>query len=245
MASVLNSSTTRFKSLPYRSGIIYNFLTQRLYDQKKKYSIIARHIGNGKIHVLDIPCGTGFLARYLHSSTIYEGWDLNKKFLKKIKTDWKKKRIKVRKIILKHSNIFEIKNNTEGKRDVIVLCDILHHIMPHHVKLINLAKQHARKVIICEPFTTNRGEIQAHDFLGRFFIYIFKFLPVSLFKLIDFFLIDNDGVNSFEKRTKWKFTPHSMKLFFEKLGFDKFIKVGDNIISICTPKRAVLSKDKK
>ncbi|MHA1726425.1 MAG: hypothetical protein ACTSYC_01565 [Promethearchaeota archaeon] len=105
MPSGINSSTTRFKSLPYRSGIIYNFLTQRLYDQKKKYSIIARQIGNGKKHVLDIPCGTGFLARYLDSSIIYEGGDLNKRFLKKIKTDWRKKRIKVRKIILKQSNM--------------------------------------------------------------------------------------------------------------------------------------------
>ncbi|MHA1726424.1 MAG: hypothetical protein ACTSYC_01570 [Promethearchaeota archaeon] len=52
-------------------------------------------------------------------------------------------------------------------------------------------------------------------------------------------------MNSFEKRIKWNFTPHSMKLFFEKLGFDKFIKVGDNIISIWTSKCSVIAKDKK
>ena len=66
-----------FRSLPYRSGIIYNFVTDCLYDRFEKYSTIAKLIGNGSKKVFDLPCGTGFLTRYLDPSIHYEGWDLN------------------------------------------------------------------------------------------------------------------------------------------------------------------------
>ena len=74
-----------FKSLIYRSGWLYNAITRRLYDQDKKFLTIAKLIGKGPKRVLDLPCGTGYLMRFLHPLIEYEGVDLNHRFLKRIK----------------------------------------------------------------------------------------------------------------------------------------------------------------
>ncbi len=241
LTDISKLTKTRFRSLVYRNGMIYNFLTQRLYDQKGKYSVIAKFIGNGRdnenngMHVLDMPCGTGFLARYLHPSMIYEGWDLNHIFLRKIRTDWEKGRIRVKKVILRQKNIFALNhdgNRFRERKDVIVLCDILHHVIPYHLKLVELAKKNAKRVIICEPITVKRHEIQAHDMVGKLFVFLFKFLPLPLFKLLDFMIIDNDGINAFKTRSEWKYTEFSIKDLFLKLGFTKITKKSDSIIAM-------------
>ena len=83
-----NKLTTGFKSLLYRSGFVYNFVNQRGYEFKKKFKTIATIVcSNGAKKVLDLPCGTGYLTRYLDPDVIYEGWDLNRKFLTKIRFD--------------------------------------------------------------------------------------------------------------------------------------------------------------
>jgi len=89
--------TTGFRSLIYRSGWLYNAVTRRLNDQDKKFLTIAKLIGSGPKKVLDLPCGIGYLMRFLDQLIEYEGVDLNHPFLKRIK----KKEYKIKKIYIK------------------------------------------------------------------------------------------------------------------------------------------------
>ena len=85
MSNLKLKQRTGFKSIVYRSGYVYNFVNQRAYEFKKKFKSIATiACHNGTKKVLDLPCGTGYLTRYLNRDVIYEGWDLNQKFLTKI-----------------------------------------------------------------------------------------------------------------------------------------------------------------
>lgn len=223
---------TGFRSLPYRSGLLYDWLTQRLYDQKKKYLTISKLIGNSSKKVLDLPCGTGFLTRFLHPSTIYTGYDLNHRFLKKIKKDWYKKRIGLKKVVLKQQDIFDYDKYPEEKQDVIVFCDILHHIYPKHIELVENAKNFAKKIIICEPVAIRPQDMNGHDFLARGVIHLMKFFPERTIQIIDFFLGDNDGINTFEDRACWKHDEQSLKDLYRSMGVHKIYNLLDDYIGI-------------
>ncbi len=230
---VLKIETAGFRSLMYRSGWLYNAVTRRLYDQDKKFSTIATFIGKGPKRVLDLPCGTGYLMRFLHPAIEYEGADLNHRFLKRIrKKELKKRNIKLTKIILRHKNIFDFQDYQGKKKDVIVLCDILHHIYPKHIDLINIAKKIAKKIVVCEPYVINPKEISARDKLFKIVIFFGKHLPKPLLKIIDFLLLDNDGINSFQMRSQWNFDEKSLKEFYKVMGFNKVYKILDEYIAI-------------
>ncbi|MCK4370820.1 MAG: class I SAM-dependent methyltransferase [Candidatus Lokiarchaeota archaeon] len=230
---VLKIETAGFRSLMYRSGWLYNAVTRRLYDQDKKFSTIATFIGKGPKRVLDLPCGTGYLMRFLHPAIEYEGADLNHRFLKRIrKKELKKRNIKLTKIILRHKNIFDFQDYQGKKKDVIVLCDILHHIYPKHIDLINIAKKIANKIVVCEPYVINPKEISARDKLFKIVIFFGKHLPKPLLKIIDFLLLDNDGINSFQMRSQWNLDEKSLKEFYKVMGFNKVYKILDEYIAI-------------
>lgn len=230
---VLKIETAGFRSLMYRSGWLYNAVTRRLYDQDKKFSTIATFIGKGPKRVLDLPCGTGYLMRFLHPAIEYEGADLNHRFLKRIrKKELKKRNIKLTKIILRHKNIFDFQDYQGKKKDVIVLCDILHHIYPKHIDLINIAKKIAKKIVVCEPYVINPKEISARDKLFKIVIFFGKHLPKPLLKIIDFLLLDNDGINSFQMRSQWNLDEKSLKEFYKVMGFNNIYKILDEYIAI-------------
>lgn len=230
---VLKIETAGFRSLMYRSGWLYNAVTRRLYDQDKKFSTIATFIGKGPKKVLDLPCGTGYLMRFLHPAIEYEGADLNPRFLKRIrKKELKKRKIKLTKIILRHKNIFDFQDYQGKKKDVIVLCDILHHIYPKHIDLINIAKKIANKIVVCEPYVINPKEISARDKLFKIIIFFGKHLPKPLLKIIDFLLLDNDGINSFQMRSQWNLDEKSLKEFYRVMGFNNVYKILDEYIAI-------------
>lgn len=228
----VKTPSTGFRSLPYRSGYVYNWLTKRLYDQKKKFLSIATLIGNNSKRVLDLPCGTGLLTRFLHPSNIYEGWDLNHRFLKRIKTDWKKGRINLSKVVLKHQNIFDYDSYNE-KKDVIVFCDILHHVYPNHIELVENAKKCAKKIIICEPTVVKpKDNMNGHDLLAKCVIKVSKVFPERLVKILDFFFGDNDGINPYEERNCWKYTHETLKKMYYSMGFNKIYDISDDCIGI-------------
>ena len=230
---VLKIETAGFRSLMYRSGWLYNAVTRRLYDQDKKFSTIATFIGKGPKKVLDLPCGTGYLMRFLHPAIEYEGADLNPRFLKRIrKKELKKRNIKLTKVILRHKNIFDFQDYQGKKKDVIVLCDILHHIYPKHIDLINIAKKIANKIVVCEPYVINPKEISARDKLFKIVIFFGKRLPKPLLKIIDFLLLDNDGINSFQMRSQWNLDEKSLKEFYKVMGFNNVYKILDEYIAI-------------
>jgi len=222
-----------FKSLMYRSGWLYNAITRRLYDQDKKFFTIAKLVGKGPKKVLDLPCGTGYLMRFLDPLIEYEGVDLNHRFLKRIKNkELKKRNIKLKKIVLKQKDIFDFQDHIGEKVDVIVISDVLHHIYPKHVELINKAKRYARKVIICEPYAVKPKEINARDKIFKIIIYFGKFLPISIYKIIDFLFLDNDGINPYDKRDKWSFDFKSLKEFYETMGFNHSFCLRDEYIGV-------------
>jgi len=228
----VKSITTGFRSIPYRSGYVYNWMTKRLYDQHKKFMSIAKIIGNGSKKVLDLPCGTGFLTHYLTDNIIYEGWDLNRKFLIKIRKDWNRGKAKPRKIILKQNNIFNFDEYPDNA-DIIVFCDILHHIYPKHIDLVENAKNFAKKIIICEPIAVRpKDNMNGHDALAKSIIKISKYFPERLIKILDFLFADNDGINSFEKRSCWKYSNESLKELYYHLGFNKIYNILDDYIGV-------------
>ena len=230
---VEKTETTGFRSLMYRSAWLYNAVTRRLYDQDKKFSTIAMLIGKGPKVVLDLPCGTGYLMRFLHPAIKYEGVDLNHRFLKRIRRkELKKRNIKLRRIILQQKNIFDFQDYEGMKKDVIVICDILHHIYPKHVDLINIAKKIAYKIIICEPYVIKPKEISARDKLFKIVIFFGKYLPKSLLKIIDFLFLDNDGINTYKMRSQWNLDKKSLKEFYKTMGFNSTYKILDEYIAI-------------
>ena len=221
-----------FRSFLYRSGNVYNWLSERIHDQQKKYSLIAALIGNNSQKVLDLPCGTGFLARYLHPSTYYTGFDLNYKFLKKIKTDQRKGRINLKKVVLKPTNILDFGKYPKEKQDVVVLCDILHHIYPNHIELVETVKKFADKVILCEPVAIKPDGMSGCDFLTNSVLKITKYFPERVIKFLDFLFADNDGINSYENRSCWNHDDKSLKELYSDLGFNKIYCVLDDYIGI-------------
>jgi len=225
------SALQGFRSLMYRSGRVYNFLSNKIYDVRRKYLSISKLIGKNK-HILDLACGTGFLTRFLHPSNIYEGWDINHRFLTKLKKDWMRGKTKTIYISVKQKNILDFHNYSEEKVDVIVLCDILHHINPSHFTLVENAKIHARKVIVCEPIAVKPKDIKANTRFIRIFLKIGKLFPEKLYKLIDFLFLDNDGVNSYKKRLTWNHNNKSIKSLYKKMGFEKIYEIKDNYIGV-------------
>ncbi|UCD02417.1 MAG: class I SAM-dependent methyltransferase [Promethearchaeota archaeon] len=230
---LVKTETPGFRSLMYRSAWLYNAITRRLYDQDRKFSTIAMLIGKGPKEVLDLPCGTGYLMRFLHPAINYEGVDLNHRFLKRIrKKELKKRNIKLRRIILQQKNIFDFQNYQGKKKDVIVICDILHHIYPKHVELINIAKKIAHKIIICEPYVIKPKEISARDKLFKIIIFFGKYLPKFLLKIIDFLFLDNDGINTYNMRSQWNLSKKNLKEFYKTMGFNNKYRILDEYIAI-------------
>ncbi|MFX1276137.1 MAG: class I SAM-dependent methyltransferase [Promethearchaeota archaeon] len=225
---------TGFKSVVYRSGLIYNFVNQRAYDFWRKFKTIAAiACSNGNKTILDLPCGTAYLTRYLKSDVTYIGWDLNKNFLAKIKHDWKKGRIRLKKVILQQKNIFDFHDYPKNV-DVIVFCDILHHIYPQHVKLVENAKDYAKKIIICEPVAVKPKNMNVKDWTARMTINVVKRLPEAIFRYIDFLFADNDGINTYLDRSNWIYDRNSLREFYITIGIkrNKIYDIGDEMIGV-------------
>ena len=220
-----------FRSLMYRSGRVYNFLSNKIYDIKGKYLTISKLIGKNK-YILDLACGTGFLTRFLHPSNIYEGWDINHKFLNKLKKDWMRGKSKIKHVIIKQKDLFNFHEYPKEKVDVIVLCDILHHINPSHFTLVENAKIHAKKVIVCEPIAVKPKDIKANTWFIRIFVNIGRFFPEKLYKLIDFLFLDNDGVNTYKKRLTWNHNNKSIKTLYMNMGFERIYEIKGNYIGV-------------
>jgi SAM-dependent methyltransferase len=223
-----------FKSLSYRSRIVYNFLTARLYDQKYKFRIIGKLIGKNK-EVLDLPCGTGKLTRYLHPSVEYEGWDLNRHFLNKLYKDFYKQKLNLKNFILKEKNIFDFHDYPNSQKDIIIFCDILHHVYPNHLKLVANAKNHAKKLIICEPIAANPRHMHMKNLrgpIGKTTLFITKLIPEKIFKMLDFLFADNDGINSYDDRNDWHHNKVSLIEFYKSLGINRTYHLKGEVIGV-------------
>ena len=74
--------------------------------------------------------------------------------------------------------------------------------------------------------------MHAHAFIGKTTMFITKFLPEKIIKIIDFFLADNDGINSYNKRASWQHDEESLRELYQNLGFKKILKLTDDFIGV-------------
>ncbi|MHA1292230.1 MAG: hypothetical protein ACTSQJ_06130, partial [Promethearchaeota archaeon] len=90
----------------------------------------------------------------------------------------------------------------------------------------------AFRIIICEPYAIKPEDINAHDWTARVIMYFAKFLPERLYKLVDFFLADNDGINSYKRRISWEYNEKGLRDLYHKLGIKKIYSLKDELIGI-------------
>ncbi len=123
----------------FRNPWLYSLSIRMLhFDGFKKLRGI---IGKEK-NVFEPACGFGRLQRYLHDSCSYSGIDLNEIFI----NFGRKKGLDIQ-----IGDVLEEKNYI--KSDIIILCDILHHLTKDKIqKVVSIATKFAKeKVVIMEP----------------------------------------------------------------------------------------------
>lgn len=96
--------------------------------------------------------------------------------------------------------------------DYIVLCDILHHVVPRDELLLKEAVKRAN-VIAVEPCSQRK-------------------LPKPLLFLYDQIIGDADGINPFETRIQWNYNRTTLTQKFLKLGAAKTEPLNDYICAV-------------
>lgn len=144
MPIIIVFSILRKKSIFYESPAIYMVGMQLIHGRNldKRYAYIAEQIGYNA-EVLEPGCGPALLARYLKSGCVYRGFDINREFVEYAQRAG---------LSVKAGNAVDPRSYV--KSDVVVLCDLLHHIDPvAQEKVLKYSLSSARrKLIICEPF---------------------------------------------------------------------------------------------
>jgi len=176
----------------FRNPWLYSFSIRLLHfnEFKKIKEIIGK-----KKNVFEPACGFGRLQKYLHDSCSYSGIDLNEIFINfGIK----------RGLNIRIGDVLEEKNYI--KSDIIILCDILHHLTRDKIhRVVSLAKKFAKeKVVIMEPSFV--GLASGKGFFSR--------LVAKFFAVVDF-----DGINNIEH---WLTRQDYQKLFKHLKETNKF-----------------------
>lgn len=179
---------------------LYEWSLKKLHgaDLTKRFEIISSVIGQG--HVLDIACGTGMLAEHLDPRAKYQGIDLNKRFLKFSE----QKGLNVSRM-----NVFDFQHYPQA--DTYVVCDLLHHIMPNHQKLLKNVMAFGKNVVVCEPAVPNKSKLRRFVVRG---------------------ILDNDFINPPRLDLDWYTEPELIQFFKETLDPTHIVKVGEDIIAI-------------
>jgi SAM-dependent methyltransferase len=190
----------------YRYPQIYNLVVEIIHGKylKKRYKIIADEIGEDK-KVFELGCGTAMIYPFLHRGCVYEGWDLNARFL----AYCRKRGVRVFK-----KDIFDFTNYPES--DVILICDVLHHVIPRHESLVVEALKRTKKLIISEPAKSFKPPT--------------LFMPIAVF--LNYLIIDYDGINSPKTQLEWDYSKEKLNDFFQKLGCTETIDVGWDMIAV-------------
>lgn len=186
--------------LLYRSPHLYEWSLKHLHGQdlSRRFEKIASIIG--KRSVLDVACGTGFLAEYLLPEAAYTGIDLNKRFL----GFSKRKGLQVH-----HQDVMNVQRYPEA--DTYVICDLLHHIMPHHQTLLERVLALGKTVIVCEPSIPSKSKFR------RFMVRA---------------ILDNDFINPPRLDLSW-YTDSELEHFYrEVMQPTEVLRIGNNVIAI-------------
>jgi|TARA_Y100000031_G_scaffold20462_1_gene20979 SAM-dependent methyltransferase len=176
----------------FRNPWLYSLSIRLLhFDGFKKIRDI---IGKEK-NVFEPACGFGRLQRYLYDSCSYSGIDLNEIFI-----NFGKKRG----LDIRIGDVLEEKNYI--KSDIIILCDILHHLTKDKIQeVVSIATKFAKeKIVIMEPAFV--GLASGKGFFSR--------LAAKVFARVDF-----DGINNIEH---WFTRQDYQKLFKHLKETNKF-----------------------
>ncbi len=193
-------------SLVYKKPSFYHALLKILHGRslRKRYELIARAIGEKK-RVFEPGCGTCLIYSYLHDGCEYEGWDLNERFINyNIKSG--------RRVYRK--NMFDF--NDYPPNDVIILCDLLHHVVPRHEELIKMSLQKTVRLIVSE--TPQSFKLQR------------KFKRIAYF--LHSTILDDDGINPFDNMVEWDYPREKLTSLFAKCGCTNIITAGRNLIAV-------------
>jgi SAM-dependent methyltransferase len=126
------------QSIFYRHPLLYELGIHFLYFNKLK--ILKEIVGHGK-SVFEPACGFGRMKKYLYADCAYSGIDLNDKFVSFGRK--KNRNIQLGDIL---------KEEYYCPADVILLCDILHHLQKPEIHcLFQIAGKFAKKIVIIEP----------------------------------------------------------------------------------------------
>ncbi len=173
------------KSFIYFHPAIYEVGIKVLYLDALK--ILKDIVGKHKT-VLEPASGYGRNQKFLYPSCVYSGFDLNKSFVKYA-------RKKGRNVFL--GDIFEERNFKEV--DVILLCDILHHLSDDKIKkLLILATKYAKeKIVIVEPQFVKIASKK--NVFSRLFAKIFSIVDYDGFNKIENWLSEKEYYDLFRE----------------------------------------------
>jgi SAM-dependent methyltransferase len=211
-------------SIFYRSPGLYNFMLRALHGRSldRRYRAIAAEIGRNQ-RVFEPGCGTAVLVPYLPEGCQYEGWDLNERFITYLVKRGVSARVK---------NILDFDGYPDC--DVAVICDVLHHIVPHHERLMEKLLDRARKVIVLEPYNNAIPRLR----------WQLKYVPFGVLKFIDATFGDHDGFNPFEDRLEWSLTIDKQALIeqFRRFRAAKIMEIETDLLAVFEkpPKRMTL-----
>jgi len=195
-------------SIMYRYPPLYDLAVKAVHGRslRKRFEAIAREIGENK-KVFEPGCGTAMVYPFLQRGCTYEGWDLNERFLAAA-------RRRADTATLLKKNIFDF--DAYPANDVTLICDVLHHIAPHHRRLVEEACKRTKKLIVSEP---------ARSFKP----------PRALAPLVRLFtqvLGDNDGINDPHQTLQWDYNAETLQGLFQSLGCSKTITVGWDMVAV-------------
>lgn len=195
-------------SIMYRYPQLYDLAVRIVHGTslKKRFEVISQEIGANK-KVFELGCGTAMVYPFLHKGCAYEGWDLNERFLAMAR-----KRSDTVKAFNK--NIFDFDSYPDN--DVILICDVLHHVAPKHQMLVKEALKRTKKLIVSEP---------ARSFKP----------PRILSPIVRLFtkvLGDDDGINDPFQTLAWDYNEEKLRTLFQSMGCSKTITVGWDMIAV-------------
>lgn len=193
-------------SLAYRYPQLYDLLVRIIHGKslEQRYKIIGEEVGEHK-KVFELGCGTAMVYPFLHNSCEYEGWDLNERFLAFCRR---------RGITVSKKDVFDFKDYPDN--DVILICDLLHHLAPNHERLVIGALERSKKVIISEPARSLKPPKMIK--------------PLVL--LSNYLVFDYDGINQLNQTLKWDYNEEKLSDFFKMLGSTKIVTVGWDMIAV-------------
>ncbi|MEA2069902.1 MAG: methyltransferase domain-containing protein [Asgard group archaeon] len=183
----------------YQHPFVYDAVIWMTDPTELVFKNIAREIVG--VTVLDLGCGTGKQVEYLPKGVKYIGLDLNERFISFAKKNRNGK-------FFKKDILGDL---SEFTADTVILSDVLHHVTPHHQKLIKQALKIANsKVLISACYEQEENPLKnISEFICRR-------------------IIDNDGLNHQREGAGW-LSKREVLSFLRKNGAENFKQVVDHV----------------